>query len=152
MPFGLEGIIPLDVISAADFEFRVNGLELIVLERSGLEQEIDQIELPDGRIVSGQKVKAQEMTIMVAAHMTREVTFFDQWMEQARGPRVPRTAYRTVTIVGKSNTKTRRNREILRQCWVCKRSNPDLNLDTGSTEMTKIEYTLKVNSQTNVPI
>lgn len=135
----------------------VNNYELIVLPGpaklecvtiSGLEEEIEMIELPDRTRASGGNVKPFSFTISHPKHHIIEDAFMEQWFQSATQPILP--GYKrpgSLIIRSVSNLIIRTFNMI--GMWPSKRTTPDLDMNNeGELYVTEWE----INCDRIIPI
>lgn len=120
----------------------LNFVTLTPTEISGLEDELETVELPDRTRASGGNRGPSEFTIMIPMHHTVEVVAMELWFVQSQDPVAP--DYKKVgTLTHKSLTDATGRAYTLSGVFVTKRKLPDLEM-AGEGEMATCEYTLSV--------
>ncbi len=144
MPITLDNTIDKDIMTAAKYTITVDGIPRFITERSGLQEPIDVVDLPDGSQVTGGRTPAQEFTIMVPQHHEADIRFFDAWHALSKANNTPRTVYRIMTATSRSNSGALSRTSTLLNVWVKGKTHPDLSI-AGTDQMTSVEYTMCVN-------
>jgi hypothetical protein len=139
----MKGVIKSDHIPVNNYQLIIIGLPpLNPTEISGIEDELQTVDLPDRTVGSGGQRAPAEFTMMIPAHHTLEVAACEVWFKEAQEPVSP-TYKKAGTILMKSlSGKTIRSRSIV-GAFIHKRVDPDLEL-ANEGEMAAIEYTVKV--------
>ena len=139
----MKGIIKPDHIPVNKWQLIIIGLPpLNPIEQSGMEDELQVIDLPDRTTASGGTRNPSEFTIMIAAHHTVEIVACEIWYREGQEPVLP-TYKKAGTIIMKSlSGKILRTRSIV-GAYISKRTDPDLELGNEG-DMAMIEYTIKV--------
>ena len=139
----MKGVIKADHIPANKYQLIVLGLPpLTPTEVSGLEDELQVVELPDRTQATGGNRTASEMTIMIPQHHTVERAAMELWFREAQEPVAP-SYKKAATLIQQSNTGNIVANYSLVGVFISKRVLPDLEMQ-GDGEMAAIEYTLKV--------
>lgn len=86
----MKGSIQPNHIPVNKFEVLVVGLPpLTVTNSSGLEEELQVVELPDNTKVSGGRTGPSEFTITIPLHHTIEVAAMELWFRESQDPVTP---------------------------------------------------------------
>lgn len=140
---GLKGQINPDHIAKNRYEILFEGLPpLHPTTVSGLEEETDNVELPDQTRVTGGGSKPLDVTVAIPAHHTVEIAAMELWLREARGQVSP-TYKKQGTLIMKSITGTNFRSYTLNGCWIMKRLTPDLEMSNDGEEV-DIEYTVSI--------
>ena len=87
----MKGVLAPDHIPKNKYELRVRGLPPITFTAvSGLEEELDKVDLPDRTGASGGNTKNGEFTARMPTHHTTERIALEAWFAECQDP-VPRT-------------------------------------------------------------
>lgn len=141
----LKGRIQPDHIPVNKYELLVSGfVPLLFTQISGIEEEIDTVELPDRTRASGGNTQPFDFTAMQPMHHTAEVAVMEAWLEENKDP-ISATAKKTATLVHLSGTGTTIRSYTLTGVWPSKRKLPDLDFENEG-EMALIEWTLNADS------
>ena len=120
----------------------LNFVTLTATEISGLEDELETVELPDRTRVTGGNRGASEFTVMIPMHHTVEVAAMELWFVQCQDPVAP--DYKKVgTLTHKSISDQAARAYTLSGMFITKRKLPDLEM-AGEGEMGTIEFTISV--------
>lgn len=138
----MKGDIRPDHIPINKFRLIVAGLPVITFtEISGLEEELEAVDLPDRTSVSGGQTKPIEFTGKVPTHHVEQRIAMEGWFEEGKEPVSP-TYKKIGTLVKMSLSGIQVVSYVLPGCWVCKRNTPDLDMnDEGAIDLT--EWTFK---------
>lgn len=96
-----KGTIQADHISANKFKLIAVGTlvpEFTVISLSGLEEELEVVDMPDRRRVSGGNTTAVEIEVETPAHHTLEQAAWEAWYKEAQDPVSP-TYKKVATLV-----------------------------------------------------
>ena len=138
----MKGSIQADHIPVNKYEILVAGLPgLIFTEISGLEQETENVVLPDRTTASGGDSQPVEFTAMQPMHHKAEVKVMEAWYTEGRDPVSP-TYKKPVTLIHKSISGAVLATYFITGCWVSKMKLPDLE-QANEGEMAQIEWTFK---------
>lgn len=140
----MKGDIKADHIPVNKYKLLIIGLPAITpTEISGMEDELESVDLPDRTSASGGNRKPTEFTMMIPAHHTVEIAACEIWFKQGQEPVSP--LYKKVGILQMFSLSGQitRSRSII-GAHITKRVDPDLEM-ANEGEMAVIEYTVKVN-------
>jgi|SRR5690606_2416877 len=139
----MKGEIQPDHMPANKFTLQVVGLvDLRVQEVSGLEDEIQVVDLPDRTVASGGVRNATEFDIMIPMHHTPEMAAMEAWFRESQDPVSP-TYKKPCTLIHHSISGAADRSYTLLGVFPKKRTLPDLDkADEG--EMTLCTWTLSV--------
>lgn len=139
----MKGAIKSNHNAVNKYRMSVVGLpSLTPTKISGLEVELEVVDLPDRTVASGGNTKAIEFTAMFPMHHTLEIAALDKWLADSTDPVQPgykKAATITVYRIGPGIPNTTQ----LIGVFPCKRKSPDLEM-VNEGEMAEIEYTFKV--------
>lgn len=140
----MKGVIQADHIPVNKYVLAVAGLavQLRPTEISGMEDELQTIDLPDRTRASGGNRGASEFTMMIPAHHQAEVLACEAWFQEGQEPVSP-TYKKNGAIVMQSLSG---NIARIRSCigmFITKRTDPDLEM-ANDGEPAMIEYTVSV--------
>lgn len=138
----LKGVIPKDIIAANKFTLAIDNVEIVAVSVSGIEENLQVAELPDGTKASGGRTEASETTIVIPQHVTQSRQVMDLWWQSCKDPVQP-DAYKNITVTGTSSTGANTSVSTLIGVFITSRKSADYALEDGST-MTVIEYTCSV--------
>jgi len=136
----MKGEVQADHIPVNKFQLKVVGLLDIYLSTvSGIEDELQTIDLPDRTKASGGNRAAGEFTAMQPIHHTAEVAAMEIWFKEGQDPISP-TYKKPCTLIMQSLSGQKEKSYTLIGVFVTKRALPDLDKgDDG--EMAQIEWT-----------
>ena len=137
----LKGQILPDHMNVNKYSLKVVGLiEIVFTEISGLDEQIDVVDLPDRTRATGGNSQAIEFTAMLPMHHTIATIAMEAWLVEAKDP-VSSTYKKSATLSVFSGTGAKRS-YTLTGLWVSGRKTPDLSMENEG-EMAKAEYTLQ---------
>lgn len=139
----MKGEIKPDHMPVNKYELQVAGLvTLTAVEISGLEDELQTIELPDRTVASGGFRKATEFKIMLPLHHAAEMTGMEVWYREAQDPITP-TYKKPCTLIHKSLSGSKSRSYTLLGVFPKKRTLPDLE-KKNEGEMALVEWMMSV--------
>jgi hypothetical protein len=125
----IKGILQPDHIPVNKFSFAVVGLiPLVFTQVSGLEEEMDVVDLPDRTRASGGNSQPFEFTAMQPAWHTAEVLAVEAWYEEGRDP-ISSSLKKPVIVTLSSGTGAIKRLLNLNGVWPSKIKTPDLDID-----------------------
>ena len=139
----MKGEIKPDHIGVNKYTLLVAGLvELTCTEISGLEDELNTVELPDRTVASGGNRAASEFTIKIPLHHGVEQAAMELWFRESQDPVSP-TYKKPVTLTHESGSGANDRSFTLVGVFPMKRKLPDLEMKNEG-EMAEVEWTLSV--------
>jgi len=138
----LKGRIQPNHIPVNKFSWAVIGMPaLTIVELSGIEEELEVVDLPDRTVASGGNTKAVEFTIMMPMHHTVEQAAMEQWFADCTAQKVGHRksgalAHQAVNDAAPGRTWTTLD------CILSKRKLPDLAM-TNEGELALVEWTVR---------
>lgn len=137
----MKGAIRPNHIAVNKYTFLVLGLPpLTPTKISGIEEELEAVDLPDRTKASGGNTKAVEFTIMLPMHHTIEMAAMEAWFRESQDPVLP-TYKKAATLlmlpIGPGIPRTR----SLIGVFPTKRKDPDLEMKNEG-EMAEVEWTI----------
>ena len=125
---GMKNILLPDHIPVNNFELFVVGSPgpIKFVNVSGLEQELETVDLPDRTKASGGNLKAVEFTATHPKHHTVEDLFLEAWL--AEGKLVSSTYKKAGSLIVKSISGLVIRGYTLLNLFVSKRNTPDLDM------------------------
>lgn len=139
----MKGEIQTDHMPTNKYTLQVAGLITIVTtEVSGIEEELETVELPDRTIASGGQRKATEFTMMTPMHHSAERVALEAWYQEAHDP-VTSTYKKPCTLTVQSLSGSTSANYTLSGVFIKGRNLPDLS-KTSEGDMAMIEWTLSV--------
>jgi hypothetical protein len=139
----IKGQILPDHMPVNKFQLSIAGLSLPILftEISGLEQELETVDLPDRTSASGGTTKITEFTAKQPAHHALDIATLEAWFLEAKlgSP----TYKKPCTLVIFSLSGLFLRSYTLIGMYPSKRKSPDLDMKNEG-EMAEVEWTFKV--------
>ncbi len=139
----MKGVIKPDHIPVNKYTLAILGVpSLTPTEVSGIEDELETVDLPDRTTASGGNRGPTEFTMMIPAHHDREILACELWYREGQEPVSP--GYKkAATLTMRSLSGIRSRRRSLIGAYISKRADPDLDM-SNEGDMATIEYTVKV--------
>jgi hypothetical protein len=140
----MKGVIQPDHIPVNKYQLIVVGIavQLTPTEVSGIEDELNAVDLPDRTKATGGNRNPAEFTMMVPAHHTAEIAACEVWYKEGQEPVLP-TYKKAGVILMRSISGNKIRARSLVGMWISKRTDPDLEM-ANDGEMAGIEYTVQV--------
>jgi hypothetical protein len=139
----MKGAIKPDHIPVNKYQLIVLGLPpLTPTEVSGVEDELQTVDLPDRTVASGGNRASTEFTMKIPAHHSVEVAACEIWYREGQEPVVP-SYKKAVTLIIRSLSGAVSRTKAYVGCFISKRVEPDLEMENEG-EMAVYEYTVKV--------
>jgi len=139
----MKGTIQPDHMPVNNFELLIIGLPpLTPIEVSGLEDELETVDLPDRTKASGGNRKASEFTMKIPMHHTVEMAACEIWFVEGQDPILP-TYKKGGTLIHKSLSGNVMRTYTIIGVFISKRVLPDLEM-ANEGEMAAVEYTVSV--------
>ena len=139
----MKGTLQNDYIPVNKYSLKVIGLiDLTVLKMSGLEEEIETVNLPDRTMVSAGYRKPTEFTMEVPAHHAAEQAALELWYRESQDPVSP-TYKKPCTLIMDSRSGENGRSFTLSNVWPKKRKMPDLDM-ANDGDLATIEWTMSV--------
>lgn len=137
---GIKATLQPDHIPVNKYEMLILGMPSITFTKiSGMEVEIDTVELPDRTVASGGNVAAIEFTAEMPMHHMVELAALEVWLEEGQDP-VSSTYKKAGTLIMKSGTGDTIKTYSMIGLWCCKRKLPDLDFEDEGA-MAVVEWT-----------
>lgn len=142
----MKGSIQPDHIPKNKFVLSILSMPPITFVKvSGLEEELETVDLPDRTTASGGNKKALEFTASMPTHHTAERIALENWYAQCSDPVDPQ--YKKVgTLTKISLTGINVVSYVLPGMYPCKFSSPDVEM-TNEGEEDEIEWTFKADQR-----
>lgn len=138
----MKGAIQPDHIPLNKYSFIVAGLAPMTFTTvSGLEEELENVELPDRTAASGGNTKPIEFTATHPMHHLIEQAAMETWYLQSQDPVDP-TYKKAGTIVMSSLSGLVTKRYMVSGVFPCKRKTGDLDMNNEG-ELHQVEWTFK---------
>lgn len=146
----LKATLKPDHIPVNKYTLSIVGIiPLTFTSISGLEEEIDTVELPDRTKATGGNTKPVEITLNAPLHHTAENVALEAWYREAQDP-VTSTYKKVATLTLQSGTGAIRRTFTLLGCWLSKRKTPDLEMENEG-DMAVVEWTMQIDQVVPVP-
>jgi hypothetical protein len=141
----LKGRLQPDHIPANKYEYNVVGLPTITfIEVSGLEQEIEAVDLPDRTMGSGGQVGTTELIVKIPMHHSAEILAMNGWWNDSQDPIAP--DYKKESVLAEvSGTGNIRRVWDISGCFPKRRKLPDHSFENEG-ELAVAEYTLSADN------
>jgi hypothetical protein len=146
-----KGTIKGDHIPVNKYQLLVAGLVPVTFTKiSGIESELETVDLPDRTKATGGNVKTIEFTAEVPMHHVIEQTALEAWFREGQDPVSP--GYKKVgTLVAMSNTgRITRSYSIL-GVFASKRGLPDFEMENEG-EMAVVTWTFSADDILPLPV
>jgi len=136
----MKGVIDPDHIPVNNYELRVPGLPTLLFTAiSGVEEELDAVDMPDRTKVSGGHTKVIEFTATQPLHHKTQVDAMNRWWKDSQDP-VAVDYKKNATLVLKSISGLVIKNILYNGIFPTKRKMPDFAMDNEGEEAT-IEWT-----------
>lgn len=146
----MKGTIKKNHIPASEFKLLVIGMpEITLVTVSGIEEELETVDLPDRTTASGGHTKPVEFTITQPMHHLVELAAMEAWFRESQDPVSPtykKNATLVMTSIGGDVSKT----YSLMGLYPSKQKLPDLDM-ANEGEMNVVEWTMKADDITPAP-
>ncbi len=140
----MKGVILPAHIAVNKYELVMVGLPaLTAIEISGLDEELDNIELPDRTRVSGGNTKPVECTIKIPMHHVVEFAAMESWYREGQDPVSPlykkdgSLLYKSISTIGPTVSFS------LFGVFLTQRKTPDLEMKNEG-DMAIVEYKMSI--------
>lgn len=139
----MKGVIQSDHIPLNKYTLAFIGMvPLTPIEISGLEEELETMEMPDRTVATGGNTKATEFTMVIPAHHLLEQAAMEAWFLEGQEPVSP--AYKKVgTLIMQSVSGAKVRSFSLIGTFTKGRALPDLEM-ANEGEMAGITWTMSV--------
>ena len=139
---GFKGVIQPDHMQVSKYSLQAFGLPpLTPVKVGGIEEELDNPELPDRTTHTGGRTKPVEFDVEIAMHHTLEILAMDSWMDECIDPVSP-LHKKQVLIFLQSQSNANLRSYMIRGCFPQKRALPDLEMENDG-DLATVTYTLK---------
>lgn len=143
----MKGVLAPDHIPKNKYQLLVRGLPPITFTAvSGLEEELETVDLPDRTAASGGNTKPIEFTARMPTHHATERVAMEAWFSECQDP-VALSYKKIGTLVKLSISSLASVSYMLHGLFVCKRSTQDLEMENEG-ELDEIEWTFKADQIT----
>lgn len=138
----MKGVILPDHIPVNKYQLRIRGLPpLTFIEISGLEEELENVDLPDRTAASGGNTKAIEFTGTLPLHHGAESAAMEDWYRASQDPVRPNYKKAASLVVMSISGIIVRNFLIMGM-FPCKRKTSDLDMNNEG-DLHTIEWTFR---------
>lgn len=139
----MKGVIQSDHIPANKFKLIVVGLPVnfTFTAVSGIEEELDTVDLPDRTVASGGRTAPVELTAVLPLHHTGEQAVMEAWFQESQDPVLP-SYKKPATLILTSLTGDTVRSFSFPDMFPAKRSVSDFEMDNDG-EMSTVEWTLR---------
>lgn len=145
----IKAVLQPDHIPVNKYKLAVAALlPITVVSQSGLEEELDTVELPDRTFATGGNTKPVEFTIMTPMHHTLEHLALEAWYREGQDP-VSSTYKKLVTLTMFSGTGSILRVYAINGMFLSKRKLPELSMDNAG-EIALVEWTCKADSVSSI--
>lgn len=135
----MKGVIKPDHMGVNNYTFQVLGLlTLTATKVSGIEDELQTVELPDRTVASGGNRGPTEFSITIPLHHTLEQAAMELWYKESQDPVLP-TYKKPCTLTHKSLSAQHSRSFTLVGVFPKKRTLPDLEMGNEG-EMAEVEW------------
>jgi len=135
----MKGTVEQDHIPVNKYELIILGMPPIhFTEVSGIEEELEAVDLPDRTRASGGNTKPVDFTAKAMMHHSLEQAALEAWYEECQDPVSP-TYKKIGTLVHKSITGNRIRTYSLVGLFITKRALPDLAMENEG-EAAQVEW------------
>lgn len=139
----MKGEIKADHMPINKYILQVVGLiPITAVEISGIEDELETVDLPDRTVASGGNRKASEMTIMVPMHHDAEQAALELWFRESQDPVVP-TYKKPCTLTHESISGNNSRNYSLAGVFPKQRNLPDLE-KVNEGEPANVEWVFSI--------
>lgn len=139
----LKGTIRAGHLPVNKFKLLVVGLPpLTALSVSGIEEELESVELPDRTRASGGQTKSFIFTAKFPAHHKAEIDALEKWLVDGTDP-VDANYKKSASLVQESIDAKQTRSWTLFGCWITKHKLPDFEMKNAG-DMAEMEYTFSV--------
>lgn len=138
----MKGVLAPDHIPKNKYQLMIRGLPPITFTAiSGLEEELETVDLPDRTAASGGHTKYIEFTARMPTHHAAERQALENWFVECQDP-VPQSYKKTATLLKQSISSLAQASYLMQGLFVCKRVTQDLEMENEG-ELDEIEWTFK---------
>jgi hypothetical protein len=141
----MKGQIEPDHMPVNKYELRVIGLaDLAPLSISGIEEELQRVDLPDRTKASGGQRNPTEFDMTIPLHHTIAHAAMELWFKESSDPVLP-TYKKPCTLVFPSISNNTSRLFMLQGVFPCKRALPELD-KSNDGEMAMVTWTMSVDN------
>ncbi len=147
----LQGSILTDHVPVNSFRITITGVgasgqTFFFSDLSGIETEVEAIDLPDRTKASGGQTLPSEFTGKTPLHHAVERAALNTWFKEGQDP-VKSTYKKTATLIHKTISGSKQGKYTIRGLWITKRKLPDLDT-TNAGDIALIEWTFSLDKAT----
>lgn len=135
----LQGTLEPNHVPVNNYVLRTEGVSHFFSEISGIEEEIQAVDLPDRTKATGGNVLPKEFTAKTPLHHATTRAGLEAWYQEGQCP-VSATYKKTGTLIHKDITSATNGQYSLSGLWIMKRKLPDLD-KSNDGEVAMIEWT-----------
>lgn len=145
----IKGAVQPNHIPVNNFELLIAGIPPIFFTQiSGLEEETEEVDLPDRTKASGGNTKPVEFTAMSFEHHTVELAALELWRREAIGSVTP-TYKKVGTLIKRGIGGNIVTTRTLLGLWVKKRKDADLDV-ANEGEPAMVEWTMSTDKPESI--
>lgn len=138
----MKGVLNSDHIPVNNYSLRVSGLPVFTfVSISGIEEELEAVDLPDRTAASGGHTKTFEFTASIPLHHRREQQAMERWFVDSQDPVAP-DYKKNGTLVLTSISGMITASFLLEGIFPCNRKTADLEMGNEG-EMHQVEWKFK---------
>lgn len=138
----IKGTILPDHVQVNKFQLQVVGLPpLTPMAISGIEEELDTVELPDRTSQTGGRSKPVEFELTIPMHHQLEQAAMESWFDECKDPVSP-LHKKVATLLAFSQSNITQKSWFLSGLFPSKRALPDFELENDG-EMANVVWTMK---------
>tara|TARA_Y100000004_G_scaffold185525_1_gene235835 strand:- start:546 stop:989 length:444 start_codon:yes stop_codon:yes gene_type:complete len=142
---GIKAVLNPDHIPTNKYQMIIVGMPSITFTNiSGLELEVDMVDLPDRTRATGGNPKAVEFTATMPMHHAVELAAMEIWFEEAQDP-VSLTYKKAGTLIMTSGSGDIVKTYSMIGIFCSKRKLPDLSFESEG-DMAEVEWTFQVDT------
>lgn len=139
----MKGVLEADHIAVNKYELLVAGLlPLTPVNISGIDDELQTIQLPDRTVASAGVRNPTEFTLQLPLHHAAQQAAMELWYVESQDPVLP-TYKKPVTLIMKSLSGNNNRSFTLLGVFPKKRVTPELEMENEG-EMAVVEWTMSV--------
>jgi len=143
----MKGVLNPDHIPLNNYALRVQGLPTFTFTAiSGIEYELEAVDLPDRTAASGGHTKTIEFTASLPMHHTREIQAMEGWFADSQDPVAPNYKKNGTLIMTSISGMTVKS-FLVAGIFPCNIKLPDVEM-SNEGELQTIEYKFKGDSLT----
>lgn len=137
----MKSVIQPDHIPLNKFELIVVGLPPFTFTSlTGLEEELDKVNLPDRTVASGGRTQPVEFDVMLPTHHIAEQLAMEAWFQESQDPVLP-TYKKPGTLIVSSISGNIVRSWSFPDLFPFKRTHPDMEMDNDG-ELSELQWAL----------